>query len=331
MPPVATERRAPEIAVAVPSHERPLRLRWLLNSLEEQTLPRERWEVVVGHDSGPETRELLRTHPLARDGTLREAYVPPGTGGSGDHRNLAWRGATAPIVAFVDDDCRVPPDFVANALEAARRHPGAVVQGSTQPDPDELHLERAAPHTHTRRVNPPTVWAHACNIIYPRELLEELGGYWDEPVWGGEDTDLALRAQRAGRDYVGAPEVLAYHAVVPHSFLTALRWGFRWGDLALMVKRHPELREHLPMWVFWKRTHVWLGPAAIGAILAHKRGARWAALALPYLLHAAPQEYGTGPRGRIRVLAELPARAAVDAAEMVSLARGSARFRTFIL
>ena len=33
----------PEIAVVVPSHDRPLRLRWLLNALEEQTLDRSRW------------------------------------------------------------------------------------------------------------------------------------------------------------------------------------------------------------------------------------------------------------------------------------------------
>jgi hypothetical protein len=31
------------------------------------------------------------------------------------------------------------------------------------------------------------------------------------------------------------------------------------------------------------------------------------------------------------VLAELPGRAAIDVAEMISLARGSVRFRTFIL
>src|SRR5213593_4083172 len=57
----------PLISVVVPSHERPLRLRWLLNALEEQTLAREQWEVIVAHDSGPETQELLREHPLAAD------------------------------------------------------------------------------------------------------------------------------------------------------------------------------------------------------------------------------------------------------------------------
>ena len=53
------------------SRDRAIRLRWLLNALEEQTLPAERWEVVVAHDSiGPETEQLLRSHPLAEAGVL---------------------------------------------------------------------------------------------------------------------------------------------------------------------------------------------------------------------------------------------------------------------
>ena len=41
---------APEIAVVVASHDRPLRLRWLLEALADQTLARYRFEVVVAHD-----------------------------------------------------------------------------------------------------------------------------------------------------------------------------------------------------------------------------------------------------------------------------------------
>ena len=68
----------PRISVVVPSHDRPLRLRWLLNALQEQTLDRALWEVVVGHDSaGPETAELLRTHPLAQVPVLRPGGPRP--------------------------------------------------------------------------------------------------------------------------------------------------------------------------------------------------------------------------------------------------------------
>src|SRR6266446_4189885 len=129
---------APEISVVVPSHDRPVRLRWLLNARGEQTLERDRFEVVVVHDSGGETSELLRTHELALDGTLRgiEVDTPDAT----RKRNTGWRAARSPHVAFTDDDCRPPAEWVDRALAAARRHPGGVVQGMTMPDPDEIAL-----------------------------------------------------------------------------------------------------------------------------------------------------------------------------------------------
>ncbi len=67
----------PAITVVVASHERPLRLRWLLNALAEQELDRARWEVVVCFDdAGEETARLLATHPLAAAGVLRALRLP---------------------------------------------------------------------------------------------------------------------------------------------------------------------------------------------------------------------------------------------------------------
>src|SRR5215211_4619478 len=117
---------APEISVVVPTHRRPLRLRWLLNALAEQTLPREHFEVIVAHAVGDaETEQLLTTHPLTKHGVLRHLPAPP-QGGPGANRNSGWQMAGAPVIAFTDDDCRPPPDWVEHALDAARRHPGAV-------------------------------------------------------------------------------------------------------------------------------------------------------------------------------------------------------------
>src|SRR5207302_5301663 len=83
----------PELSVVVASHERPLRLRWLLNSLEQQTLDRALWEVVVCHDSsrcaGSDTDALLHDHGLATDGTLRWTRLPAGSAPPGANRNTA--------------------------------------------------------------------------------------------------------------------------------------------------------------------------------------------------------------------------------------------------
>ena len=321
---------APDIAVVVPSHDRPLRLRWLLNALEEQTLERGCFEVVVAHDSRePETERLLREHPLAAGGTLRHLSFEPGPGPAAK-RNAGWRAARAPLVAFTDDDCRPPPEWLERALDAARAAPGAIVQGATLPDPDEEHLVRAAPHVDTQRIVPPTPWAQTSNIVYPRELLERVGGFDESfPLAAGEDTDLALRATATGAPHVGARDVVTYHAVHPLSLPALVRARWRWQHLAYLVKRQPGVRRHFPMWVFWKRTHVWLPLALAGAVLRRRRPGA-ALLALPWAIHSMPDR-GADPRGRLRALSELPGRAIVDGAEMAALARGSVRWRTFLL
>jgi GT2 family glycosyltransferase len=320
----------PEIAVVAPSHDRPVRLRWLLNALAEQTLPRERFEVVIGHDSaGPETDELLRTHPLAEAGVLRSVKLPPGTAPPGRNRNAAWRLVRAPIVAFTDDDCRPPPDWVERALAAAHRHPGAIVQGATGPDPEEIEIERHSPWTKTRSISPPRPWAQACNIVYPREVLEAHGGF-PEDMYVGEDAALGESARAAGVPYVGAREVVSYHAIEESSALGMVRDAWRWRGMPLLVARHPRLRQEFPLWFFWKREHVWL-PLVVAAFFLERRRRAWGALAIPWAVHATQTKYQRSASGRIRALVELPSRLLVDAAEFLSLTWGSIRHRKIFL
>jgi GT2 family glycosyltransferase len=317
------------LSVVVPSHGRPLRLRWLLNALQEQTL--ERFEVVVVHDGpadGP-TDRLLATHPLAAEGTLRGLRAEPC--GAAVKRNLGWRAARGALVAFTDDDCRPPAGWLAGMLDAARGAPGAVVQGRTTPDPDELAILHHAPHAHTMHVEPPTPWGQTCNIAFPRALLEQLDGFDETLTMSGEDTDLLQRALDAGALQVAAPGVLTHHAVVDQRLGRALRQRWRWQDVAGAVKRHPRLREPFPLHVFWKPRHATLLLALGGALAAGERRTPLPLLlVLPWAAQARP-EYGPGPRALVRGLGELPGQAAIDAVELAALVRGSIRHRTLVL
>jgi GT2 family glycosyltransferase len=329
---VSSTGGTPEIAVVVPSHERTLRLRWLLNALEEQTLDRDRFEVVVAHDTAePGTAELLRTHPLAREGLLRGLAFPPGSGSPAGRRNAGWRSTRAPVVAFTDDDCRPPADWLQRALDAAARHPGAVIQGRTTPDPDEHELLKA-PYARTQAIEPPTPHAQTCNILYPREVLEALAGFVEDPELIGEDTELAARARGAGVPYVGAPELLTHHAVDTPSLAASVRGAARWRGLPRLLKLHPAVRaEAFPLRVFWKRTHLCAAAGLAGCALAL---ALWNALPLVLLLPWAWEtslRWARGPGGLLLALVHLPGRAAVDLAEMMALAAGSIRNRTLFL
>jgi GT2 family glycosyltransferase len=317
--------REPEVSVVVPSHERPLRLRWLLNALEEQSLARDRWELVVVHDCrGESSEELLRTHPLRADGTLRHLRLPAGTGTPGRQRNAGWRDAQAPLVTFTDDDCRPDPRWLEELLAAARANGGAIVQGATRPDPFESEI-LAAPHARTIEVDPPGPFAQTCNILYPRALLEGAGGFV-ESLQSGEDADLAERCLAAGAQYVGAPNAVVFHAVESSTLIGAIRRSARWQDLAYVVKHHPHVRERLELRVFWRRSHLLLA-LGLGAVAAPRLAP---ALALPYLQEVLTRR-GTGKRALLRATTELPGRLAIDLAEMATLARGSARHRTLFL
>jgi hypothetical protein len=300
-------------------------LRWLLNALEEQTLPRAAFEVIVCHDSkDPETAELLEQHPI----NARHIQIPAGSGPPGLQRNRAWRAAKAPLVAFTDDDCRPPEQWLEKALAAAEANPGQIIQGKTRPDPDELSIALHAPHARSQSIDPPVPWAQTCNIIYPRALLAEVNGF-DERMEGGEDCELAQRAIATGARLIGAPEVLTYHAVHASGLTGKLRSLPRWQHLAGLFKRHPQLRSELTARIFWRETHALVLIAAAGAIAA-RRHPQAALLIVPWALKAKPR-YGPGPRGRLRAASELPGRAVIDLAEVAVLARGSVRYRTILL
>jgi len=345
--PVADHHRpalppGPEIAVAVASHERPLRLRWLLHALAEQTVAVERFEVVVAHDdAGEETQRLLEGHELARAGTLRHLRVAPGDGSIASLRNLAWRAARAPLVAFTDDDCRPPADWLERALAAAVARPGAVVQGATRPEPLERHGNGRAPWQRSQHIDPPTPWVQACNALYPRALLERVDGFAEDPVvLVGEDTDLAERARAAGAHVVGDPALLTFHAIEDASLPGRLRSLWRWRDLPLLFRRHPRLRSELLGRVFWRPSHLWLAlalaAAGFGTRAAGGRRSRLVsgsitASALAAWGYERLPRYGGDVRGRLRALSELPAWAAVDLVETAALLRGSVRHRSPLL
>ncbi|MBA2506272.1 MAG: hypothetical protein H0V29_10050, partial [Thermoleophilaceae bacterium] len=223
-----------------------------------------------------------------------------------------------------------PADWIERALAAAHRHPGAIVQGATRPDPDEGDLLYAGPDVHSQTIDPPGPWAETCNILYPRAVLESVGGFWEgPPVAAGEDTDLAFRARRSGADYVGAPEMLTFHAIEARGWCARIAGGWRWQHVALAVKRNPELRRQFTLGMFWNLDHALLPPALAGVLLA-KRRRRWLLLCLPFLWQRLPS-YGRGPRGLARAFFELPGRVLLTLVEFAGFARGSIRYRSPML
>ena len=319
---------APVVSVVVASHARPLRLRWLLNALEEQTLAADSWEAIVVHDyDAPTARRVIERHPLSAAGRLRHVPIQPGTGSPSRQRNIGWRQARGELVAFTDDDCRPEREWLEELVAVARRVPGAVVQGRTRPEPLERELLRA-PHVRTLTIHPVGPYAQTANILYPRALLERLDGF-DERAIAGEDVGLSLRARAAGARIAAAGGAVVNHAVEAHTLPGILRQNVKWRHLAYLVKRHPEFRRELTWRIFWDGDHL-LTAAAMAGVVGGRRHRLLLLLAAPYVRRSLARR-GRGARARTVAAAELPGQAVRQAAEVVGLAAGGVRHRTPIL
>lgn len=317
---MAEEAKSPEVAVVIPTRGREARLRFALEALAAQTLARDRFEVVVVR--GGEAAAPFADPPNGL--RLRSLEAPPDSGPAAK-RNLGWRGTEAPLIAFTDDDCRPDPAWVKQLLDAAGRR-DRIVQGRTEPDPDELHLLLGL--ARTQEIPRGSEWYETCNIAYPRRLLEDLGGFDESYSFGGEDTDLGLRARAAGADAVFAADAVVRHAVLPTTLVQALREVAERDWLPRLLARHPVQRRAIYRRYFQRDTHALFLLAVAGLLLA-RRHPLGAAAALPYLrryLHPTLR-----PRPLLRSALHLPARALVDGLEVAVTARGALRHRTLVL
>jgi glycosyltransferase involved in cell wall biosynthesis len=305
------------VSVVVSTHNRPTRLVALLDSLAAQSLDPAVFEVIVVDDgSDPSTSFVLDEHRARAVYLLRPMRCEVSSGPASG-RNHGWRHARAPLVAFTDDDCVADRDWLSAALAVAARHPGAVVQGVTQPDP----AASGGDGLRTRSVRVDTLGPQyeTCNIFYPRAALEALGGF-DESYGlrpAAEDTDLAWRAIAAGHRTVLAPEARVFHAVEHVGVLGALAVATRWSAAMRVFADHPQTRSMLYRGLFWNVWHylMWRSVVAVAAppwlrrmllarhLLALRRRARAAGAggwAVPFLLVHDLVECWAVARGAVR-------------------------------
>lgn len=312
-----------QVSVVISTRDRPRGLQRLLDALRAQSLPAERFEVLVVDDgsSTDATTALLEDEQRTGELRLRAARHPQARGQAAG-RN-AWRMASAPLIAFTDDDCIPDPDWLAVGVDAAAAKPGAIVQGRTLPSPSELALTDLL--VRTQRIEALGPQFQTCNIFYPRELLERLGGF--EESFGvdpaGEDTDLAWRALESGAQAVFAPDALVRHEVAHLGVRGTLRLARRWGGAVRIFSAHPPTRSMLYRGVFWNVYHylMWrsllslLGPAWLRRMLLARHLLE---------LRRRARDGGASAWG-------VPFLIAHDAVECWSVARGALRHRTLVL
>jgi glycosyltransferase involved in cell wall biosynthesis len=276
------------VSVVVPTCGRMDLLDRCLDALTRQTLPGTAFEVIVVDDEPSHNTLHLVAGWRARtlDRGPRLVYLPnANTHGPAAARNLGWRSARAPLIAFIGEDTVPSCSWLAQGL-AAFGDEVDVLCG-------RLDFSPRAPlpgrETEAQRAARQAAIDAFCvaNCFCRRKLLESLDGFDERFEQAGHcDADLHFRLLALGARIVRAPEALVVQPVLPAP------WGASLGRTreavfdALLYKKHPRLyRERIaaaPPWDHYFAVAalvVALGALLAGAgILALLAGLGWLAL-----------------------------------------------------
>jgi HAD superfamily hydrolase (TIGR01662 family) len=298
-----------ECTVVVPTIGRPS-LDVLLDALAAAPGPRPAELVLV--DDRP-TGEPLRPE---RPGLPPVRVVRTGGGGPARARNLGWRSARTPWIAFLDDDVVPDPDWYERLAEDLADLPADVAgsQGRVRvPLPEDRRptdWERGTAGLAT------SSWITA-DLAYRRSALSAVGGFDERfPRAFREDSDLALRIMDTGARLVRGERWIT-HPVRPTDRWVSVRVQAGNADDVLMRRLHgPDWRRRADAALGRRPRHTAVTAAALAAVgLAVARRPRAAALAAAGWLAGTAEfawaRIAPGPRTRDEVTTMIATSAAI--------------------
>jgi glycosyltransferase involved in cell wall biosynthesis len=232
------------ISVIIPTYDAGPKLSACLYGLRQQTC--RDFEVIIVNDGGRRDEYWFKWS-MPDDVQLRLLYLEPPSEAfrAGAARNLGLKYARGDRTLFVDQDCILAPDVVAehwdmpldHVLQGSRRH----VPGTRDYSPIEIAniqqfvcgedrrrfmffppykdaAERLARGEYRFPIHYRFCWSFQLSV--PTQLTRDLGGFWEEFGYGGEDQELCWRLQQAGCTLLADFNLVAYHIDHPRRALT---------------------------------------------------------------------------------------------------------------
>lgn len=251
----------PHLSIVIPTFNRADAIELTLQHLKHQTLPADKFEVVIVDDGSHDaTPQIVAAQSLP----FRCDYVQQHNQGAAATRNVGVGRARADTILFLDVDVVPDTALLATHLENHGHPEKRVIVGRVKPWPDANtawyetigHPDIGMDYgEHEKMLS--FYMALGGNLSLQKAVFEALGGF-DEtyPAAGCEETEFAYRAQQKGIPLFYQPKAIGYHNHPRTLKQRCRQQAAHMRSMALLIDQHPELQTEIPgvddLMPFWK-------------------------------------------------------------------------------
>lgn len=199
----------PLVSVVVAAYDAANDMPGLMAALAAQTLPRDRFEVLLVDDCSTDG-----TADVAAATGVPTVLRMPRNSGAYAARNLGLRHARGQVIAITDADCVPSLGWLEHALadlDALDAHlVGGHIEVPLRKRPSIAELVDVARYLDQQRALREAGFAMTANLVVRREVFEAIGAFNDRVISGG-DRELCLRATAAGFRLAYSPRASVLH------------------------------------------------------------------------------------------------------------------------
>lgn len=240
------------ISVIIPVYKGERTLDRCLNSLENQSLKRETYEIIPVIDEGgytKEIKEILNSHNLQPVLASQRLYF-------GGIRNLGIKNSKGNIIAFIDQDCYASKNWLEIIVNDFRNNPIEMVYGKRISLFEKKRFKRfkeleyiirgGKAHEKKKRIFNIKNWKDAYlvsgqNMAFKKEVFDKYG-FFDETYgpYGSEDLIFQFNLIFKNANVMFDPEMLVVHDH-PLNFAEWLKKSYYYGVGNEMVRKRRKI------------------------------------------------------------------------------------------
>ena len=235
-----------EITIVIPAYNRKDVLLKCLTLLNDQTAPRENFEVILSDDGSTDgTEETVKNLKLNYD----FKYLRQENQGQSVARNNGIKEAKGRLILFIDDDVLAHPKLIETHLNIQKNEKDLILRGPVINIPTmEIPLNRPIGFWDMNKN-----FFCTSNVSVEKEHIIQSGMFDPEFLWW-EDCELGFRLRMKGLKWKFSFEAVVFHykPFREDELDYIKKWAIKKGTYAAkLYKKHPHWRIMLGTGIYW--------------------------------------------------------------------------------